>query len=134
MGALAIWASPTRRTIWANAVSEPTRVVRSCSRPARLTVPPITVSPWRLETGRASPVSMDSSTCDWPLVTSPSAGMREPGRTCTPAAAGSGDARGWRKGVVQDSLAREPGKGWVQGRGAREWYKGVLQRECKEVW
>lgn len=30
MGALDIWALPTRRTIWARAVSDPTRVALSC--------------------------------------------------------------------------------------------------------
>ena len=31
MGALDIWALPTKRTIWARAVSDPTRVALSCS-------------------------------------------------------------------------------------------------------
>ena len=46
-------------------------------------VPANTVAPARLSTGMLSPVSSDSSTADSPSVTSPSTGMRSPGRTTT---------------------------------------------------
>ena len=36
MGALDIWALPTRRTIWARAVSDPTRVALTCSASQQL--------------------------------------------------------------------------------------------------
>ena len=55
----------------------------TCKGPPMLTVPPMASSPGRLFTGRDSPVSMDSSTCERPATTTPSAGMRAPGSTCS---------------------------------------------------
>ncbi len=60
---------------------------RTTSVPPRLIVPPMTAAPGRLGTGAASPVSMASSACDCPAITSPSTGSRAPGSTC-PRAAG----------------------------------------------
>lgn len=70
-------------TIWASTLSEPRVVARYRNAPVLFTVPPTTVSPGRLDTGRGSPVSMDSSTALEPLTTSPSTGTRSPGRTET---------------------------------------------------
>ena len=44
-------------------------------------VAPVTLSPGALSTGILSPVSILSSTADSPVMTTPSAGMREPGFT-----------------------------------------------------
>jgi hypothetical protein len=82
-GALAVWASSTIRMICPSAVSLPTRVARNTTLPVVLTVPPITSSPGLRDTGRGSPVSIDSSTADAPDSTTPSTGMRSPGRTTT---------------------------------------------------
>ena len=43
--------------------------------------PPVSRPPSSRATGNGSPVSIDSSTCVCPSVTTPSAGMRSPGRT-----------------------------------------------------
>ncbi len=51
-----------------------------------LTVPLMTWSPGDFGTGADSPVSIASSTNEWPAITSPSAGSREPGRICSIAA------------------------------------------------
>ena len=48
-GALPDCASVTSRPIWASAVSAPTRVARTTSRPPALTVAPATASPGRLD-------------------------------------------------------------------------------------
>ena len=45
--ALPFWASVTSRAIWASAVSAPTRVARTTSRPPALTVAPVTGLPGR---------------------------------------------------------------------------------------
>ena len=50
-GALPVWASSTSRAIWASAVSAPTRVARTTSRPPALTVAPVTASPGPTSTG-----------------------------------------------------------------------------------
>ena len=44
-GALPAWASDTSRAIWPSAVSDPTRVARTTSRPPAFTVAPTTSSP-----------------------------------------------------------------------------------------
>merc|ERR1719421_2319926 len=81
-GAFTICACSTRRTMVESAVSAPTRVVRiRSSRPPTLTVPPIKASPSTLETGRLSPVTMDSSAWLLPSWTTPSAGKCAPGAT-----------------------------------------------------
>ncbi len=80
IGAREPWASSTSLTIRASVVSLPTRVARKTKLPVRFTVPPNTVTPDALSTGRLSPVSIDSSTADAPSITTPSTGMRSPGR------------------------------------------------------
>ncbi len=80
-GALEPWAASTRRTIWARAVSAPTRVARTTSRPSRLTVAPVTSSPGPTSTGTDSPVSSDRSTEERPSTTTPSVASFWPGRT-----------------------------------------------------
>ncbi len=72
-------ASSTARTMPASTVSFPTRVTRTTRAPWRFTVPPITAAPGVLATGRASPVTSDSSTSEAPSSTSPSRGIRSPG-------------------------------------------------------
>lgn len=51
------------------------------SRPFLLIVAPITSLPTCLSAGITLPVSIDSSTADAPSITTPSTGMRSPGRT-----------------------------------------------------
>ena len=63
--------------------SAPTAVVRATKRPSAFTEPPITRLPGALATGRLSPVTSDSSTCERPSVTLPSIGTLSPGRTLT---------------------------------------------------
>ena len=83
IGALAAWASSTRRMIRASTVSPPNAVVRTISRPSPLIAPPVTRSPGALATGRLSPLISASSAWLWPSSTSPSTGKRSPGRTTT---------------------------------------------------
>ena len=64
-------------------MSLPTLVARNRKAPVLLMVAPITVSPGPLVTGIDSPVTMDSSTDDRPLTTSPSTGTFSPGPTAT---------------------------------------------------
>ena len=80
-GALEPWAASTRRTIRARAVSAPTRVARTTSRPSRLTVAPVTSSPGPAATGTDSPVSSDRSIEERPSSTTPSVASFSPGRT-----------------------------------------------------
>ena len=80
-GALPDWASVTRRPMRASAVSEPTRVARTTSRPPALTVAPTTSSPGPTSTGTGSPVSSEASTAEEPSSTTPSVAIRSPGRT-----------------------------------------------------
>ncbi len=82
-GALEPCASRTILTIWARAVSAPTRVARTRRTPSREIVAPATSSPGPLATGMDSPVSIDSSTAARPSSTTPSTGIRSPGRTMT---------------------------------------------------
>ncbi len=83
IGALAAWASSTRRMIFASTVSPPSAVVRRSRRPSPLIAPPVTLSPGALGTGRLSPVISASSAWLLPSSTSPSTGKRSPGRTTT---------------------------------------------------
>ena len=83
IGTLLPWASSTRRTICARAVSSPTAVVRISTVPVVLMVAPMSWSPSALSTGRLSPVSMLSSTVVVPLATTPSTGIFSPGRIRT---------------------------------------------------
>ena len=79
--ALPCWASITRREIWASAVSLPTRVASTTSRPPALTVAPVTASPTTTSTGVLSPVSNEASTAEAPSSTMPSVAIFSPGRT-----------------------------------------------------
>ena len=81
IGALAAWASSTKRMICDSSDVAPTAVTRSCKDPSPLSVPPRTCRPGVLCTGSGSPVSIDSSTLLSPSISSPSAGMRSPGST-----------------------------------------------------
>ena len=67
-GALPDCASVTSRAIWASAVSAPTFVARTTSRPPALTVAPATSSPGCFSTGTDSPVSSDWSTAERALL------------------------------------------------------------------
>ena len=78
-GALPVWASVTRRAIWASAVSAPTRVARTTSRPPALTVAPATASPGPTSTGTLSPVSSEASMAEVPSSTTPSVATFSPG-------------------------------------------------------
>jgi hypothetical protein len=69
------------RPICASAVSAPTRVARTTSRPLVLMVAPVTRSPGATSTGTGSPVSSDASTADVPCSTMPSVAIFSPGRT-----------------------------------------------------
>ena len=80
-GALPVWASWTSRAIWARAVSAPTRVASTTSRPPALTVAPVTASPGPTSTGTGSPVRSDASMAEVPSVTVPSVATFSPGRT-----------------------------------------------------
>ena len=80
-GALPDCASVTSRAICASAVSAPTRVARTISRPPALTVAPATSSPGPTSTGTDSPVSIELSTAERPVSTTPSVATFSPGRT-----------------------------------------------------
>ena len=82
-GALTACASCTRRMMCASTLSLPAAVTCRRTRPSPLMAPPVSLSPAALGTGSGSPVSMDSSTCVLPSATTPSAGMRSPGRTAS---------------------------------------------------
>ena len=83
IGALDPCASSTRRMICASAVSAPIRVARNVKLPVRLSVAAKTSVPASLATGMLSPVSIDSSTLEFPETTTPSVGIFSPGRTTT---------------------------------------------------
>ena len=65
----------------ASAVSAPTRVARTTSRPSTLIVEPTTSSPGPTSTGTLSPVISDASIDDAPSSTTPSVATFSPGRT-----------------------------------------------------
>ena len=69
--------------IWASTLSAPTRVAWTRSEPVPLTVAPVTSSPTPFSIGIGSPVTIDSSTDEWPSTTLPSTGILSPGRTST---------------------------------------------------
>ena len=68
-------------TIRESTLSAPRVVALNRNAPVRFTVPPMTRAPTIFSTGSDSPVSIDSSTAEAPLTTSPSTGIRSPGRT-----------------------------------------------------
>jgi len=61
-------------------VSAPTRVARTRSVPVAFTDAPITAELGPFDTGRLSPVTIDSSTSESPASTVPSTGIFAPGR------------------------------------------------------
>ncbi|OQA09081.1 MAG: hypothetical protein BWY65_01248 [Firmicutes bacterium ADurb.Bin373] len=81
IGAFDPWASSTTLMIRARAVSLPTLVASNLNVPSLLIVAPVTSSPAFLSAGKLSPVSMDSSTVEYPSLTTPSTGILSPGRT-----------------------------------------------------
>ena len=80
-GALPVCAAVTSRAICASAVSAPTLVARTTSRPPALTVAPATSAPGPTSTGTDSPVSRLMSTAERPSSTMPSVATFSPGRT-----------------------------------------------------
>ena len=80
-GALPVCARSTSRPMRARAVSAPTPVASTTSRPPAFTVAPTTASPGPTSTGTLSPVSSDWSTADVPSTTTPSVATVSPGRT-----------------------------------------------------
>ena len=80
MGARLRCASATILTMRASTVSLPTACASMTRLPVPLTVPPVSALAGCLATGKGSPVSIDSSTDDWPSVTTPSTGTASPGR------------------------------------------------------
>ncbi len=74
-------ASRTSLIILDKTVSFPTAVASTRSKPSVLIVAPITFAPGPFSTGMLSPVTIDSSTQDWPSRTTPSTGIFSPGRT-----------------------------------------------------
>ena len=81
--------------------SEPTRSARTAKDPVAFNVPPVTASPGSLSTGRASPVSIDSSISERPSTTTPSTGTFSPGRTIT-----RSPATTWASGTVASTPPR----------------------------
>ena len=81
IGAFDPCASSTILTMLAMTVSLPTAVALNSILPFLFSVPPVTFSPAVLSTGRASPVTSDSSIDVSPLVMIPSTGIFSPGRT-----------------------------------------------------
>ena len=69
------------RTICASSVSCPTRSARMIRLPVPFTVAPTSGAPPPFSTGIGSPLIIDSSTALLPLTTTPSTGIRSPGRT-----------------------------------------------------
>ena len=80
-GAFFACASLTNFAICASVVSAPTLVARTTSRPEEFMVAPVTTLSFVTSTGTDSPVSMDSSTAEWPSTTTPSVAIFSPGLT-----------------------------------------------------
>ena len=83
VGARALSASSTKRTMRAMVLSAVGLVTRTRSKDSVLIDPAKTSAPGSLRRGTLSPVTGLSSTPEVPLTTSPSQGTRSPGRTCT---------------------------------------------------
>ena len=81
IGAFFFFASSTIRISFCSELSSPTLEAQMSTVPKRLIVPPKTLSPTVLSTGRDSPVITDWSTEVVPERISPSTGMVSPGRT-----------------------------------------------------
>ena len=111
MGALEPWASSTRRMIWASAVSAPIFVARKVKLPLLLIVAPKTSIPGSFVTGMLSPVSMDSSTAEAPVRTTPSVGIFSPGRTRISSpfmTSSTGMSAGWPSRITRAVLGLSP--------------------------
>ncbi len=83
IGALDPCADSTILTIDCKAVSLPTFVASIVKLPFLFIVAPITLSPICFSTGIDSPVNIDSSTEELPLIITPSTGTFSPGFTMT---------------------------------------------------
>ena len=83
IGALEVCARRTISIICCRTESLPSLAADMRALPERFSVPPNTVSPAALSTGRLSPVSMDSSTAQLPPMIIPSTGTLSPGRRTT---------------------------------------------------
>ena len=106
-GALSRWASSTSLCRRASTDSAATALTRTTRTPPPLRVPPVTTLPGPCSTGSGSPVSIDSSTADQPLTTSPSSGTVSPARTRIEGA--DGDAlRGHQLPAVVLGAAHHP--------------------------
>ena len=81
IGAFVAAASLTIWMICESVVSSPTRVARHLRKPDWFTVAAETAAPGALSAGMLSPVSAASLTALVPASTTPSTGMRSPGRT-----------------------------------------------------
>ena len=81
MGAFDPWASITRRTIFDRTESLPKCVARILNAPVLFKEPPITGSSGFLSTGTLSPLIIDSSMDEEPLMITPSTGIFSPGLT-----------------------------------------------------
>ena len=81
MGDFSDCAVRTSSTMRAYSDSLARRVARTTMAPSRFTAPDRTSLPACTISGGASPVSRDTSRCDRPLCTTPSAGSISPGRT-----------------------------------------------------
>ncbi len=121
IGALAAWASSTRRMIRASTVSAPSAWVLTSNRPSPLMAPPVTLSPGCFGTGRLSPLIRASSAWLWPSTTSPSTGKRSPGLTSTRSSR--------RKALMATSCSR-PSITWI----ARSGRKASRARMALAVW
>ena len=82
-GALPACADSTRAMMRESMLLAPRLSAITSSRPLPLMAPPMTRCPTPLSTGKLSPVSRDSSTWLIPSTTTPSTGMRSPGRITT---------------------------------------------------
>lgn len=74
-------ASDTIWTIFDSSVSAPTCSAQTTSPPSPFSVPPVTRSPGAFSTGIGSPVTIDSSTDEWPSSITASVGTRSPALT-----------------------------------------------------
>ena len=81
IGALELWASSTSFIIWDKVVSSPTLVTFILKTPVLFRLAPTTLLSTLFSTGRLSPVNIDSSTDEYPSITTPSKGIFSPGRT-----------------------------------------------------
>ncbi len=118
-----------------SAVASPTAATRTRRLPPAATVPATTRSPRSLATARDSPVIIDSSTSADPSAMTPSAGIREPGRTRTTsptASAASGTdsvpsavTRSAVSGSSSASAASAP-RAWAIDRISSQWPSSMI--------